>query len=162
MSRVSPDDTSGRETRKIKATKSKALTMYNEKYMGQMRNIIAGMFAKEMKRNGCDPANPDNWSMAQNVVWGGTGHQHPHCDQEKAGCFTYEQIFLFVCIHGFGLHQFSMWLLPAKTKCEYGFPYYFPKNAMLFIRGDLPHAGALSQLSRAHLEFFPTASAGWT
>ena len=101
--------------------------------------------------------------MAQNVVWGGTGHQHPHCDQgNKAGAFAYEQIFPFVCIHGFGMHQFTMWLLPAKKKREYGFPYCFPKNAMLFIRGDIPHAGAFSQLSRAHLEFFPAASAGWT
>jgi hypothetical protein len=33
---------------------------------------------------------------------------------------------------------------------------------MLFMRGDLVHAGGCSQPARAHLEFFPTAKAGWT
>ncbi len=32
---------------------------------------------------------------------------------------------------------------------------------MLFLRGDCVHAGAFSQLSRAHLEFWPKAAAGW-
>jgi hypothetical protein len=162
ISRVDRDDTSGRETRKIMAPKSKALAAYNEKYAGQMRDIITGMFANEVKTPGCDPSNPNSWRLAQNVVWGGTGHQHPHCDQGKAGCFANEQIFPFACIHGFGLHQFAMWLLPMKKKRKYGFPYRFPKNALLFFRGDVPHAGAFSQLSRGHLEFFPTKSAGWT
>ncbi len=134
----------------------------SDKYGGQMRDIIKGMFANEPKTNGCDPANPDNWRLTQNVVWGGTGHQHPHCDQGKIGSFNNEQNFPFVCIHGFGLHQFVMWLLPLKKKREYGFPYCFPKNALLFFRGDLPHAGAFSQLSRGHCEFFPTVRAGWT
>jgi hypothetical protein len=90
-------------------------------------------------------------------------YQHPHCDQGKAGSFNTDQIFPFVCIHGFGLHQFAMWLLPAKRKREYGFPFRFPKNAMLFLRGgDCIHAGAYSQLSRAHMEFWPRAEAGWT
>jgi hypothetical protein len=56
------------------------------------------------------------------------GHQHPHCDQGKAGCFNTDQIFPFVCIHGFGLHEFAMWLLPAQKKREYGFPFTFPKT----------------------------------
>jgi hypothetical protein len=162
MSKLDPSDKSGRETRKIMAPKSKALAAYNEKYAGQMRDIIKGMFANEPKTNGCDPANPDNWRLGQNVVWGGTGHQHPHCDQGKIGSYNNEQIFPFVCIHGFGLHAFVMWLLPLKKKREYGFPYCFHKNALLFLRGDLPHAGAFSQLSRGHLEFFPTVRAGWT
>jgi hypothetical protein len=55
-----------------------------------------------------------------------------------------------------------MWLLPAKRKREYGFPFRFPKFAMLFLRGDCVHAGAFSQLSRGHLEFWPKAAAGWT
>ncbi len=42
----------------------------------------------------------------------------------------------------------------------YGFPFRFPKNAMLFMRGDLIHAGAYSQLCRAHLEFWLKAAAG--
>ena len=99
--------------------KTKALDYYNEKYIGQMRDIIKGMFAKENSSPGLDPANPDNWHMAQNVVWGGTGHQHPHCDQGKAGSFNTEQIFPFVCIHGFGLHEFVMWLLPAQKMRDY-------------------------------------------
>jgi hypothetical protein len=162
MSKVETNDTSGRQPRQAMASKSKALDAYNEKYIGQMRDIIKGMFAKEKPRPGYDPANPDNWHMAQNVVWGGTGHQHPHCDQGKAGSFNTEQIFPFVCIHGFALHEFVMWLLPAQKRRDYGFPFRFPKNAMLFMRGDLIHAGAYSQLTRAHLEFWPKAAAGWT
>ena len=50
MSRVDPNATSGRETRKVMATKSKALATYNEKYMGQMNDIIKGMFANEIKK----------------------------------------------------------------------------------------------------------------
>ncbi len=33
---------------------------------------------------------------------------------------------------------------------------------MLFLRGDVIHAGAYSQLSRAHLEIWPKVAAGWT
>jgi hypothetical protein len=162
MSKVEPDDRSGRGPRQAMAGKTKALAAYNDKYKGQMEDIIKGMFANERLSNGVDPANPDNWHLAQNIVWGGTGHQHPHCDQGKAGAFNTNQIFPFVCIHGFGLHQFVMWLLPAKRKREYGFPFRFPKFAMLFLRGDCVHAGAFSQLSRGHLDFWPKAAAGWT
>ncbi len=55
-----------------------------------------------------------------------------------------------------------MWLLPAHKKREYGFPFRFPKYAMLFMRGDFLHAGAYSQLPRAHMEFWPKFAAGWT
>ena len=162
LSKPDPTDTSGRKPRQAMSQKGKALETYNTKYIGQMRDIIKGMFANEKSRPGYDPANPDNWIMAQNIVWGGTGHQHPHCDQAKAGSFSTDHIFPFVCIHGFALHEFAMWILPARKKREYGFPYRFPKNAMLFLRGDCIHAGAYSQLTRAHLEFWPTAAAGWT
>jgi hypothetical protein len=162
MSKVEPDDRSGRGPRQAMAGKTKALAAYNERYKGQMEDIIKGMFVNERLSNGVDPANPDNWHLAQNIVWGGAGHQHPHCDQGKAGAFNTDQFFPFVCIHGFGLHQFVMWLLPAKRKREYGFPFRFPKFAMLFLRGGCVHAGAYSQLSRGHLEFWPKAAAGWT
>ena len=33
---------------------------------------------------------------------------------------------------------------------------------MLFMRGDFIHAGACSQQTRSHLEFYPKAAAGWT
>jgi hypothetical protein len=162
MSRPETHDMSGRQPRMSMGNKSQALTHYNEKYIGQMRDIITGMFAEETPKLGYEPANPDNWHMSQNIVWGGTGHQHPHCDQGKAGSFNTAQIFPFVCIHGFGLHEFVMWLLPAHKKREYGFPFRFPKYAMLFMRGDFLHAGAYSQLCRAHMEFWPKFAAGWT
>jgi hypothetical protein len=123
MSRPEQHDASERQRRQAMGQKSKALEAYNEKYIGQMQDIMKGMFANEKTRPGYDPANPDNWVMSQNIVWGGTSHQHPHCDQGKAGCFTTDQIFPFVCIHGFGLHEFTMWLLPAKKKREYRFPF---------------------------------------
>jgi hypothetical protein len=79
-----------------------------------------------------------------------------------AGSFNYEQIFTFVCIHGFGVHKFNMWFLPGKRKRDYRFPYRFPKKAMLFMRGDFIHAGGCSQATRSHIEFYPTREAGWT
>jgi hypothetical protein len=85
---LAPNDTSERQPRQTMAPKTAALDAYNEKYIGQMQDIIKGMFANERPRPGYDPANPDNWMMAQNVVWGGMSHQHPHCDQGKAGCFN--------------------------------------------------------------------------
>jgi hypothetical protein len=63
---------------------------------------------------------------------------------------------------GTGVHEFNMWILPGKRKREYGFPYRFPKKAMLFMRGDFIHAGGCSQVTRFHMEFFPMAEAGWT
>jgi hypothetical protein len=33
---------------------------------------------------------------------------------------------------------------------------------MLFMRGDLVHAGGCSHPARAHLEFYPKLKAGWT
>jgi hypothetical protein len=153
----------GKVPRMVMKSKSKAHTMYNKNYAGQMEDIIKGMFAGEdtpTRSSGC--ADPANWNMTQTIVWGGIDHQHPHCDQGKAACFQYEQMFPFVCIHGFGVHDFTMWLLPLNKKREYGFPYRFPKKSMLFMRGDFIHAGACSQESRSHLEFYPKAEAGWT
>ncbi len=60
MSKLESDDKSGRVARHVMAAKSKALAAYNEKYEGQMQDIIRGMFANERITNGCDPANPDN------------------------------------------------------------------------------------------------------
>ena len=154
---------SGNVPRQVLKPNSPALKAYNEQYIGQMTDIIQGMFAEEFDGQGRNSAaNPDNWEFKQSVVWGGIEHQHQHCDQGQAGSFHYEQIFPFVCIHGFGVHEFNMWLLPAKLKREYGFPYRFPPKSMLFMRGDMVHAGGVSQPARAHLEFFPKAAAGWT
>ena len=94
------------------------------------------MFGHKQRRGKQHPAaDPMNWHLSQNIVWGGTEHQHAHCDQAKAGEFTYDDIFPFVCVHGFGINEFIMWLLPAHKKRDYGFPYKFPKNALLFFRG---------------------------
>ena len=68
---------------------------------------------------------------------------------------------LFNCNKNYA-NEFIMWLLPAHKKRDYGFPYKFPKNALLFFRGDFIHAGWFSQACRAHMEFFPKAAAGWT
>ncbi len=93
---------------------------------------------------------------------GGVNHQHPHCDQAKAGAFLNKPIFPFVAIHGFGLRDFEVWLLPAKKKQrEYGFLAKLNKKSILFMRGDFVHAGSHLQNSRSHLEFFPLQSAGW-
>jgi hypothetical protein len=157
-----PCPRTGRLPRQAMKANSKALQVYNEKYKGQMEDIIRGMFGNSQRKGRQDPAgDPNNWHLSQNIVWGGIEHQHPHCDQGKAGAFNYDDIFPFVCVHGFGINEFIMWLLPAKTKRDYGFPYRFPKNALLFMRGDFIHAGWFSQACRAHLEFFPKFAAGW-
>jgi hypothetical protein len=70
MSRPEPHDVSGRQPRQSMTPKTKALDAYNERYIGQMRDILQGMFANEIQKPGCDPANPFNWHMSQNVVWG--------------------------------------------------------------------------------------------
>jgi hypothetical protein len=145
----------GNVPRQVLKPNTKALQAYNEHYVGQMEDVIQGMFANEVDELGRNPAvNTDNWNMPQSVVWGGIDHQHQHCDQGPAGSFHYEQICPFVCIHGFGVREFNMWLLPGKRKREYGFPYRFPKKAMLFMRGDFIHAGGCSQATRAHMEFY--------
>ncbi len=97
-----------------------------------MNDIIRGMFHNQGNfRSRTKPEDPKNWRTAQNIVWGGINHQHPHCDQGKAGCFHNEAVFPFVCIHGFGVHEFVLWLLlPARKKREYGFPYRFSKKSI--------------------------------
>ena len=137
---------------------------YNNLYSGQMDDIITKIFTNnELKKNRYNPAAlPQNWNMTQNIVLGGVNHQHPHCDQAKAGAFLNEPIFPFVAIHGFGVHNFEVWLLPAKKKQrEYGFLAKLDKKSILFMRGDFVHAGSIAQSSRSHLEFFPLQAAGW-
>ena len=122
--------------------------------------IFANNETKKKRYNAA--ADPHNWNMTQNIVLGGVNHQHPHCDQAKAGAFLNEPIFPFVAIHGFGVHDFEVWLLPAKKKQrEYGFLAHLDKKSILFMRGDFVHAGSILQESRSHLEFFPLQSAGW-
>jgi hypothetical protein len=135
---------------------------YQKQCKGQADDIITGMFPAKGKRNKPNPAaDPRNWVAEHNVVVGGVDHQHPHCDQGKAGSYQNDDIFPFVAVHGFGVNEFQMWLLPQKLKREYGFLYNFPKNAILFMRGDFIHAGACLQPARGHIHFFPHTAAGW-
>jgi len=140
--------------------KTSSFMQYQELYIGQMNDVIQGMFPPG-EQSKCNPGDPANWMLVQNIVFGGVEHQHPHCDQGKTGCFQNEDIFPFVCIHGFGMSEFDLWILPAKKKREYGFLYRFPPKAMVFLKGDCVHAGGCRDESRAHMVFFPLKNAGW-
>ena len=163
---ASPSDSlTGRIPRTVMKNGLAGHKAYNKIYAGQMDDIITKVFANPntKKKNRYNAAaDPHNWNMTQNIVLGGVNHQHPHCDQAKAGAFLNEPFFPFVAIHGFGVHDFEMWLLPAKKKQrEYGFLAHLDKKSILFMRGDFIHAGSILQRSRSHLEFFPLQSAGW-
>jgi hypothetical protein len=152
----------GTELRSVMKYGLAAYKAYQKQYKGQADDIITGMFPVKGKRNKVNPAaDPRNWVCEQNIVVGGQDHQHPHCDQGKAGSYQNENVFPFVAVHGFGVNEFQMWLLPQKLKREYGFLYNFPKNAILFMRGDFIHAGACLQSARGHIHFFPDTAAGW-
>ena len=158
------DSVTGRIPRTVMKNGLAGHKAYNKLYGGQMDDIIKKIFANnELKKNRYNAAaDPHNWNMTQNIVLGGVNHQHPHCDQAKAGAFLNEPIFPFVAIHGFGVHDFEVWLLPAKKKQrEYGFLAKLDKKSILFMRGDFVHAGSIAQSSRSHLEFFPLQAAGW-
>jgi hypothetical protein len=96
-----------------------------------------------------------------NIVVGAQDHQHPHCDQGKVGSYVSELIFPFVVVHGFGLNEFQLWLLPCMRKRDHRFLYQFPKTAIVFMCGDFVHAGGCLQAPRAHIDFFPQAEGGW-
>ena len=152
----------GLQPRSVMKFGTPAYNRYQDKYKGQAEDIIKGMFAKHVRKGKKHPAaDPKNWIIQQNVVVGGVDHQHPHCDQGKAGSYHNERLFPFVAVHGFGINEFQMWLLPAKQKREYGFLYQFPKNAILFMRGDFIHAGACLQEARGHIMFYPKREAGY-
>ncbi len=103
-----------------------------------------------------------NWKARQNVLKGGINHQHPHCDNAIVNSYANLDIFPFVCIHGFGVEEFSLWLLPNPLARHYGFLHTFRPTQMLIMRGDFVHAGAPGLSPRGHMEFFPRESAGWT
>jgi hypothetical protein len=149
-----------RHMMKPSRSKTSMFQQYQDLHLGQMNDVIESMF--QSGKGKINPGDPKNWLLQQNIVWGGIDHQHPHTDQGKAGCFLNEEIFPFVCIHGFGESEFDLWVLPAKKKREYGFLYTFPPKAMFFMRGDFIHAGGCRDESRAHMLFFPLEKAGWT
>ncbi len=87
---------------------------YKKKYRPQLETIIRGMFPTN------DVAgNPENWKLDFNSIVGGIGYQHPHSDIGKAGAFKHLDIFPFVGLHGFGVNEFALWLLPPNI--DYGF-----------------------------------------
>ena len=91
----------------------------------------------------------------------GNTNQHPHCDQGRADVWEGHALFPFVAIHGFGLWDFEMWLLPQGK--SYGFRHVIPKDSLLVMRGDTTHAGGLQRGNghRCHMSFYPKMSAGW-
>jgi hypothetical protein len=118
---------------------------------------VGGLFA-----TGSEQAKYSNWKAKQQVLKGGINHQHPHCDNAIVNTYTNLDVFPFVCIHGFGMDEFNVWLLPNPFHRHYGFMHTFAAKNMLIMRGDFVHAGGPGCSPRAHLEFFPRESAGWT
>ena len=152
----------GTELRQVMKYGTASYKAYQKTYKGQGDDIIKGMFQNHVLKNGRNAASdPIKWSWEQNIVMGGQDHQHPHCDQGKAGCYVSDDIFPFVAVHGFGVNEFQLWLLPCHRRREHGFLYQFPKTAIVFMRGDFVHAGGCLQPPRAHMEFYPQAAAGW-
>jgi hypothetical protein len=141
---------------------SAAYKAYQKLYKGQADDIIQKIFKNHTQKNGSNPAaDPRNWGCEHNFVVGGVEYQHPHADLAKPGSFTNDHVFPFVAVHGFGVNEFQMWLLPCKHKREHGFLFNFPKTAILFMRGDFIHAGGCAQDARAHIEMYPQRAAGW-
>ena len=121
-------------------------------------NRVAGLF----------PSNSEaskfaNWKGTHTVLTGGTNHQHPHCDNAIVNTYANLDVFPFVCLHGFGVSEFGLWLLPNPLARHYGFYHTFAAKNMLLMRGDFVHAGGPGGTNtRGHLEFFPREAAGWT
>jgi hypothetical protein len=127
---------------------------YKNKYMSQLSTIIKGIFPDTMPAS-----NPANWKMDFNSVVGGQGYQHPHSDQGRPGCYKHLDVFPFVALHGFGMDEFALSLLPPNA--EYGFLNRFEPHQIVFMRGDQVHAGVPSPTPRGHMEFYPLPAAGY-
>ena len=119
---------------------------------------VAGLFPSDS-----EASKFANWKAIHTVLTGGTNHQHPHCDNAIVNTYANLDVFPFVCIHGFGVSEFGLWLLPNPLARHYGFYHTFAAKNMLIMRGDFVHAGGPgSTNTRGHLEFFPRETAGWT
>ena len=103
-----------------------------------------------------------NWKAKQTVVVGGTNIQHPHYDNGIVNSYAHLDVFPFVGIHGFGVDEFTLWLLPNPLARHYGFRHTFGAKNLLLMRGDFVHGGTPSKNPRGHIEFFPSEAAGWT
>ena len=141
--------------RQLKDTNKKAYLDYKAKYAGQQVDIIEAMFDGAAGMSG-------NWKLNWNALVGGINYQHPHTDAGRVGSFQNLEVFPFVALHGFGLDPFSLWLLPDPFELKYGFLHTFEAHQIVFMRGDVVHAGVPSPVPRGHMEFFPLHGAGWT
>ena len=103
-----------------------------------------------------------NWKAKQTQLVGGTNFQHPHCDNGIVNSYANLDVFPFVGIHGFGVDEFTLWLLPNPLVRLYGFRHTFGAKNLLLMRGDFVHSGTPSPYPRGHFEFFPSEAAGWT
>jgi len=110
---------------------------------------------------GSDAADYGNWTAKQTILKGGANIQHPHCDNAVVNSYANLDVFPFVCIHTFGLREFTLWLHPNPMTRAYGFEHTFHQNNLLLMRGDFVHAGGAGMHARAHMEFFPRETAGW-
>jgi hypothetical protein len=141
--------------RQLKDSKKYSYKEFKSKYSGQQEDIIEGMFEGMA---GCS----SHWKYNWNVLVGGVNHQHPHTDTaSRAGSYEGLDVFPFVAFHGFGIDPFSLWLLPDPLHYMYGFMHIFEAHQILFLRGDIVHAGVPSRVPRGHMDFFPTPHAGW-
>lgn len=152
------DKLGGRARMQLKPTghsgpKGRGYVEYQRKYKRQLECIIRGMFKDE------EAGDPNAWQLNFNSIVGGVCHQHPHCDAGRVGTYHGLSIFPFVALHGFGIHPFSVWVLPPGF--EYGFMHTFRADQILFMRGDFVHAGVPSTIPRGHMEFYPLHAGGW-
>ena len=140
----------------------------NKKSRPQNKNMSSSTPAVLKHVPGLFPSDSEtskfyNWKATHTVLTGGTNHQHAHCDNATVNTYANLDVFPFVCIHGFGVSEFGLWLHPSPLARQYGFYHTFAAKNMLIMRGDFVHAGGPgSTNTRAHLEFFPREGAGWT
>ena len=125
----------------------KTSVFHDEEHQG-MFNGAAGMAA--------------NWTIGTTTIIGGINYQHPHSDCGVVESYAELNIFPFVCLHGFGIDPYSLWLLPDALQNKYGFLYTFRPDQIIFLRGDFIHAGVPSRVPRGHFKFFPHPAAGWS
>ena len=106
--------------------------------------------------------NYSNWIAEQTIEQGGSKIQHPHCATAVVNSYANLDVFPFVCMHAFGLEEFTLWLFSTPLARSYGFEHTFGPKNMLLMRGDFLYAGGPGCNARAHLKFFPRETAGWT
>jgi hypothetical protein len=126
-------------------------------YQYQMDLLLQNIFPPKEG----DKRKPKNWKTKMQNLVGGNTYQHPHADQGRPGEYKEERTFPFVATHGFGLHEFELWLLPATGgQYKHGFLHRFPSEALILMRGDFVHAGGVVSDPRCHMEFYPKVPAG--